>query len=428
MKKLLVLSAVAAALCANVQAKEQGDNDDMWVAGFAEYYLTDEAETGLPDFFDNGTGFGAEFGYRFAPQWAARIEVSHLSIDASPKDESGNRVGADVLYFLPNDLLYVFGGIKITDITEPDLMANMGLGKHWNVSNNIKIITEVAAYQNLDSDEVSNTHIGFKLGLAYTFGGSTSTAPSTSKDSDNDGVVDSRDQCLSTAAGTQVDSMGCTLDLDGDGVTNSQDNCSNTPAGTQVDMYGCNNDIDADGILNKLDKCLSTPAGTQVGAKGCSLILDTDQDGVLDDVDQCAGTPISDGIDANGCSIFVEEEVSTNINVSFGNNSSVIGNANNAQFQEFADFMNRFPATIAVIEGHASAPGNADYNMMISKKRAESVRTLLVNKYGIDAARLTAEGFGETQLLDTANTAAANKINRRITAKVSASNRVNVER
>ena len=425
MKKLLVLSAVAAALCANVQAKEQGDSNEKWVAGFVEYYITDEAESGLPNFLDNGYGFGAEYGFKFSPDWAARLEVSRLNIDASPSDEPGFRAGIDALYFMPNDLFYSFGGLKFTEIHDNDLMFNLGLGKHWNVDDSVKIVTEVAAYRSLDSGD-RNTHIGFKLGFVIAFG--ESAAPSRPKDSDNDGVVDSRDQCLSTAAGTQVDSMGCTLDLDGDGVTNSQDNCSNTPVGTQVDMYGCNNDIDADGILNKLDKCLSTPAGTQVGAKGCSLILDTDQDGVLDDVDQCAGTPMSDRIDANGCSVFVEEEVSTNINVSFGNNSSVIGNANNAQFQEFADFMNRFPATIAVIEGHASAPGNADYNMMISKKRAESVRTLLVNKYGIDAARLTAEGFGETQLLDTANTAAANKINRRITAKVSASNRVNVER
>jgi OOP family OmpA-OmpF porin len=156
--------------------------------------------------------------------------------------------------------------------------------------------------------------------------------------------------------------------------------------------------------------------------------LDTDQDGVLDDVDQCAGTPKSDRIDANGCSVFVEEEVSTNINVLFGNNSSVIGNPNNAQLQEFADFMSRFPTTVAVIEGHAFAPSNADYNMMISKKRAESVKTLLINKYGIDAAHLTAKGFGKTQLLYTANTAAANKTNRRITAKVSTSNTVNIER
>jgi len=427
MKKLLAFSAVAVALSANVQAQEQNKDNEKWVAGFVEYYSTDNAETGLPDFLDNGYGFGAEYGFKFAPSWAARIEVSLLNIDSSPSDESGNRFGVDALYFMPDDMFYAFGGLKYTEITDFDLMANIGLGKHWDLGEGVKIITEVAAYRPLESGN-SNLHMGFKLGFAYAFG--ASSAPATPKDVDNDGVFDSKDQCLNTPAGTQVDAMGCTLnlDLDGDSVTNTLDNCPNTPAGTQVDSNGCNNDLDADGVINSIDMCENTPVGTQVGAKGCSLVLDIDQDGVLDDVDQCAGTPMSDRVDTTGCSVFVEEEVSTNINVLFGNNSSIIGNANDVQFQAFADFMNRFPATDAVIEGHASAPGNADYNMMISKKRADSVRTLLINKYGIDAARLTSEGFGETQLLDTSNTAAANKINRRITAKVSASNRVNVKR
>jgi OOP family OmpA-OmpF porin len=423
MKRLLLLSAVAAALSANVQA--QTKENEKWVAGFVEYYATDQSETGLPDFLDNGVGFGAEMGFKFTPGWAARLELSHLNIDASPSDKSGNRLGADVLYFLSDDLLYAFGGLKFTKITDRDLMANIGLGKHWDVGNSMKIVTEVAAYQNLDSGE-SGTHLGFKLGLAYAFGGSI--AMSMPKDGDNDGVVDSQDQCLDTPAGTAVDSMGCTLDLDGDGVINRLDNCPDTPAGTEVDSYGCKNDLDGDGILNTIDMCPDTPVGTKVGAKGCSLLLDNDQDGILDDADNCADTPITDKVDANGCSVFVEEEVSTNLNVSFGNNSSIIDNANNAQFQAFADFMERFPGTDAVIEGHASAPGDADYNMMISQKRANAVRTLLINKYGIDGARLTAKGFGETQLLDTSNTVAANKVNRRITANVSARNRVKVER
>jgi OOP family OmpA-OmpF porin len=66
--------------------------------------------------------------------------------------------------------------------------------------------------------------------------------------------------------------------------------------------------------------------------------------------------------------------------------------------------------------------------MMISKKRAEAVRTLLIEKYGVKASRITAEGFGETQLLDTSNTLKANKANRRITAKVTASKKVHVKR
>jgi OOP family OmpA-OmpF porin len=39
---------------------------------------------------------------------------------------------------------------------------------------------------------------------------------------------------------------------------------------------------------------------------------------------------------------------------------------------------------------------------------------------------LSSIGYGETQLLDTSNTREANKVNRRITAKVSASKREKV--
>lgn len=403
MKKLLILSAVTAALSANVQAQEQTKDNQKWVAGFVEYYSTDQAESGFPDFLDNGYGIGAEFGFKFTPEWAARLEISHLNIDGSPSDQSGNRVGVDALYFLPDDLFYAFAGVKSVKITDNDSMFNIGLGKHWDIGHSLKVITEVAAYQTLSSgssetSNVSNTHIGVKLGLAYTFGGTTASVMPKNKDSDNDGVFDNIDQCANTPIGTQVDNVGCALDSDGDGV------------------------------LNAIDMCPNTPAGTKVGAKGCSLLLDTDQDGILDEQDQCADTPMIDKVDSNGCSVFTEVEVSTNIKVLFGNNSSVITNPNDSQFQDFADFMNRFPSTDSVIEGHASAPGDADYNMMLSKKRADAVRTLLINKYGIDAERLTAKGFGETQLLDTSNTAAANKVNRRITAKVSASKRVKVER
>jgi len=365
MKKLLILSAVAAALSVNVQA--QTKDNEKWVAGFIEDYSTDQSETGLPDFLDNGVGLGMEFGIRYTPEWAFRIEASKLDIDASPKDANGNRFGADVLYFLPDDLLYAFGGLKLTEIVYDDAMVNIGLGKHWDISDDVKIITEAAVYRTLSSGS-NITHVGLKLGLAYTFGGSTVTAMPISVDSDNDGVFDKMDQCANTPIGTRVDNVGCTLDGDADG------------------------------------------------------------DGVLNTVDMCPDTPMTDKVNEAGCNVFTEEQVLTNIKVLFGNNSSAINNPEDVQFQEFADFMNQYPATETVIEGHASAPGEADYNMMLSQKRADAVRTLLINKYGIDGMRLTAKGFGEDQLLDTSNSVVANKVNRRIIAKVSASKRVKVER
>ncbi|MFT5313480.1 MAG: OOP family OmpA-OmpF porin [Paraglaciecola sp.] len=380
----LLLASVGAASAASAP------EGDKWVGGFVEYYDTDGETEGFPTYFDNGSGLGAEVGFRFKPQWAARLEWSHLNIDATSlgQDQSGNRIGVDALYFLPDDLMYIFGGLKQVKLADSSSMANVGLGKHWAINDKWRVITEIAAYHDFGEGYNDMT---FKFGLAYTFGGKT--APVGPKDSDNDGIYDNRDQCANSAPGTQVDSTGCSVDTDGDGV------------------------------LNSMDQCPDTPAGINVGAKGCNLASDSDQDGVLNAADRCADTPLIDEVDASGCSLFTETEVAVNLRVLFGNNSFTVDNTNDSQFPEFADFMKRYPQTDSVIEGHASAPGEADYNLWISQKRAEAVRQLLIEQYGIDAERLSAKGFGESQLIDTANTSAANKVNRRIEAKVATTKR-----
>ncbi|WP_149982753.1 cellulase family glycosylhydrolase [Pseudoalteromonas rhizosphaerae] len=59
-------------------------------------------------------------------------------------------------------------------------------------------------------------------------------------DSDEDGVIDSQDQCPNTLPNTPVDSIGCAAtDSDGDGAIDVQDQCPNTPEGTDVDSSGC---------------------------------------------------------------------------------------------------------------------------------------------------------------------------------------------
>lgn len=59
------------------------------------------------------------------------------------------------------------------------------------------------------------------------------------KDSDNDGVLDSKDKCPKTPAGVVVDENGCQLDSDKDGVLDAQDKCPETPVGLVVDKNGC---------------------------------------------------------------------------------------------------------------------------------------------------------------------------------------------
>jgi outer membrane protein OmpA-like peptidoglycan-associated protein len=61
--------------------------------------------------------------------------------------------------------------------------------------------------------------------------------------------------------------------------------------------------------------------------------------------------------------------------------------------------------------GHADASGPAEANMALSVRRAEAVKSYLVQK-GADAAMLVAVGVGETDLLNPANPTAAE--NRRV--------------
>jgi OmpA-OmpF porin, OOP family len=67
-----------------------------------------------------------------------------------------------------------------------------------------------------------------------------------------------------------------------------------------------------------------------------------------------------------------------------------------------------------VIEGHTDSVGKAAYNLDLSKKRAESVKTYLVQKGGIDGARLTTQGFGDTKPIAKNDTDVGRAQNRRV--------------
>ena len=55
------------------------------------------------------------------------------------------------------------------------------------------------------------------------------------------------------------------------------------------------------------------------------------------------------------------------------------------------------------IEGHTDASGQLAKNLSLSMARANTVRDVLVQKYGIDASRLTALGKGPSQPLNPGN-------------------------
>jgi OOP family OmpA-OmpF porin len=236
------------------------------------------------------------------------------------------------------------------------------------------------------------------------------------KDSDRDGVLDDADRCPNTPAGTQVDGVGCpvVLDADKDGVNDKDDRCADTPAGTRVDATGCPIDSDGDGVTDAADRCPDTPRGEKVDGSGCPA-RDSDGDGVVDSNDRCPDTPQGMLVGPNGCLIlFVEGKKNVVLQgVNFVVNRAELTIDAKKVLDFVAQSLNANPEVTFEIQGHASSEGSDSYNMRLSGRRAESVRQYLVSK-GVDAARMTSKGYGETQPIADNATEEGRKQNRRV--------------
>lgn len=169
---------------------------------------------------------------------------------------------------------------------------------------------------------------------------------------------------------------------------------------------------------------VAEPAPSYVAPVIVATAKDSDSDGVLDTEDQCANTPVTDKVDIAGCTIFTEQQETIKLQVNFDNSKSTVKAQYMSEIAKVADFMNVYPQVNLTINGHSSAQGSAKFNQKLSAARAQAIVDVLVNEFSIDASRLEAKGFGESQLLNTANTAAAHKQNRRIEASITAVKKV----
>jgi outer membrane protein OmpA-like peptidoglycan-associated protein len=66
------------------------------------------------------------------------------------------------------------------------------------------------------------------------------------------------------------------------------------------------------------------------------------------------------------------------------------------------------------IVGHTDSDGDAAANLDLSRRRAASVRDVLITQFKIDGARLTTDGKGETMPVDKTETPAGKANNRRV--------------
>ena len=120
---------------------------------------------------------------------------------------------------------------------------------------------------------------------------------------------------------------------------------------------------------------------------------DTDGDGVIDPNDECPGTPRGVKVNAKGCPE-VGETLMTLEGVNFDTNSARIKPESEGILNKAVKALNDNPSVHVRVEGHTDSRGTAEYNRVLSEKRAASVVTYLVAK-GINGDRLSAIGYGE---------------------------------
>ncbi|WP_157671984.1 OmpA family protein [Cellvibrio sp. PSBB006] len=97
----------------------------------------------------------------------------------------------------------------------------------------------------------------------------------------------------------------------------------------------------------------------------------------------------------------------------FATNKAELKAGAQASFDRLARTLNESPDRKIVVEGHTDSTGAEDYNLTLSQRRADAVKTYLVAQ-GVDEARITAVGKGEGFPVASNDTASGRQQNRRV--------------
>ena len=81
------------------------------------------------------------------------------------------------------------------------------------------------------------------------------------------------------------------------------------------------------------------------------------------------------------------------------------------------EVLQTYPQSTVNIVGHTDSTGAAEYNMMISKKRAAAVAAY-IEEQGIESSRITASGEGEENPIASNDTPEGRAQNRRVEATI----------
>ena len=250
-------------------------------------------------------------------------------------------------------------------------------------------------------------------------------------DNDRDTIVDEDDMCPNEPEDRDhfEDEDGCpegdTTDRDNDTIVDEDDECPDDPEDFDAfeDADGCpDRDNDGDRLLDIDDLCPDDPEDIDEWEDddGCPD-RDNDRDRILDTDDECKNEPETyntvdddDGCPDRGPVEIGDGKLIVLDDIYFQFNSAVIKEKSHPILKIIAETISLNPDLLLIeVQGHTDERGKDAYNLWLSQRRAEAVVEFLVDQ-GVDAARLGAQGYGETDPKDRASNEKAWAANRRV--------------
>ncbi|MBK7140610.1 MAG: OmpA family protein [bacterium] len=107
----------------------------------------------------------------------------------------------------------------------------------------------------------------------------------------------------------------------------------------------------------------------------------------------------------------------------FDVNSAELRPAAKSNLTDLARILNKYPESNIQVDGHTDSTGTAEWNMELSKRRAESVGMFL-GEQSVNYTRLKMVAWGETMPADAANSTDALQANRRVEVGIFANDKL----
>lgn len=383
---LLVLLSLAV-LCSPSMANQDLFERAPWSVGGGLGWHVFEGDEAVRD----SLFYSLRLGYSVSPRWTAEAELGlmpHMRynkfVNIADTDErfrlkddtAAYRIGANALYHLRTAENmrwdpFLLTGASIIHFdnsvgfgkTNGFLFAGAGLFYHFNDAWALRAEVRPAL-------SVQNTDWNLLVGLGISWRWGTQVEPileltAGDLDSDGDGLTDWEEINI---YGTDPFNP----DTDGDGLTDWE----------EIMIYGTdplNPDTDYD-LLSDGDEIFIY--------KTDPLNPDTDGGGVSD-----GHEVLYDGTDPLNP---LDDLMLFTLNILFDYDRATLRPEYFEQLDVIVKVLERDPTATARIEGHADRrpTSDADYNVRLSRRRAEAVVNYLVDVGGIDSSRLSSYGFG----------------------------------